>query len=607
MKKILSLFILILIYTNIYSSEFRASTSNSTVSVGQQFQITFSINDNGSDFKPPNFAGFKVLSGPNQSTQMSIVNGNYSRSLSISYILTAVKEGTYTISPATIKTDGNVIKSNSLSIKVLPETEAQKQQTKDAENREKNMSEQARTIIQKNLFIRLNVNKSSVFLGEPVSVTYKIYINPELQITALSPEKNPVFNGFWAQEFEFDKLEWSNEVINGANFKTAVVKKVILIPQQTGNLTIESFNWKTTARLKVQGQRNRRSMWDDFFDDPFFSGSYRDFDYIATSGSQQIKVKPLPTNSNPDFTGAVGKMSMKAWFDITKTKAYEPVTLKIQISGDGNLKLIQPPIVKFPPSFEKYDPKINDNTKVSAANISGNITFEYLAIPKSAGKYEVGPIIFTYFDLSKNSYITLKSEKFYIKVDKGSNNNQFYSGNNKESVEILDKDIRYIKLNANLGKEGNTFFGSITFFLLLILPLILFLVFIILWRKQREIAGNSQLMKNRKAASTAKKRLAKAKVFLNEKNKDKYYEELSGSIWGYLSHKLNIDMANLTKDNIYDNLTNRQIEEELIKSIAETLNICEFARYAPSQDVESDMFNTYKAAETIIIKLENSL
>ena len=589
-----------------FAANFRATVSKNPVTVGERVQVTFTLDANGANFTGPKFTGFKVLGGPSQSNQTSIVNGSMTRSLSLKYILVAIKEGHYTISPATIKVKGETIKSNSIKITVAPESDVQKQRRQQKEKQESDMSKQATDLIKKNLFVKLSVNKSNVYKGEPFTAVYKIFRHPDLNLANLSAANAPVFDGFFTQEFDIDNYDWQWEEVNNVRFLSAIVKKVVLIPQKTGKLKLEAFEFNCTARLPVQNQNNRRSAWDN----PFFNrSSYRDFEYLASSGERTITVKDLPVDAPASFTGTVGSVEMETWFDVTETKAGEPVTLKVRITGNGNLRMIDAPVVTFPPDFEVYDPKLSDNTSVTSSTISGNILYEYLAIPRNPGKYDVGPIEFSYFDLKEKKYVTLKSEKYTISVAKGDGKNvqNLGTGLNKEDIEILNSDIKYIHTKTNINKNKLAFFGSSRFYVFLVLPILLLLIIILLRNKIKANAADIVGMKNKKAAKMAKKRLAIANNLLKSGDKDIFFEELVRALWGYVSDKLSIPTSELTKDNVAVELAKKQIDADITENLLKTIEQCEFARYAPSGDTEAMMNDTYKNAELLIITIENKI
>jgi uncharacterized membrane protein len=610
-KNIIFIAVFVLGFLKLWSDnvEFHATVDKNPVTVGERFTVTFSVNGDASNFKGPNFKGFTVLGGPMQSQNVQIINGAMSRSLSYSYILTADKTGNFNIDPATISSGGNAVKSNSIQMRVLPESDTQKQRREQQADQEKSLGKQALEILKKNIFVKANVTKRSVYQGEQITATYKLYLNPQLNPIEMKPKKIPSFDGFWTQEINVDKLNWTREVINGVAFNSAVIKQVVLFPQRNGNLTVDPYEFDFVVRMKVDNRKRSNDMFNSFFDDPFFGGSYRDFPYTAKSESISINVNNLPGGSPADFNGAVGNFSLDSWLDKNKTKAGDPISLSIKITGSGNMKLLGPLKSKFPPGFEAYEPKVIDNTNVTISGISGNITYEYLAIPRNAGTFKIEPIVFVFFDLNKKQYISLKSKEFSVTVEKGdgSNTNNIVSGVRKEEVELIGKDIRFIKMNSGQLKQfPKSFFNSPLFWLISILPLIFFFFFIFWRRKKNKYENDLQLFKNRKATKFAKKRLSAAKGYLNKSQHDKFYEEINRALWGYLSDKLGIPNSELTKDKARDVLLLRDVSSDLIEKFMETLDEAEFARYAPSS-VQGSMSTVYKDAVNVITEMEGVL
>ncbi len=593
------------------SQDFTASVSRNPVTVGERFQVTFSINADASDFKAPDFKGFTVLSGPNQSQSIQFINGAMSRSLSFSYIVSADKTGEYLINSATVSSDGKKLKSNTVTVRVLPETDAQKQRRQQEADQEKSLSNQATQILKENILVKLNVSKRDVFQGEQITATYKLYIHPDLNIAQINPSKIPTFNGFWAQELNIDKVNWKREVLNGVPFNSAVIKQVVLFPQRSGKLTIEPYEFDVTARLRVPSRRRSNDPFSSFFDDPFFGGSYRDFSYKPKSETFYINVKPLPQTSPEGYAGAVGSLSMDAWLDKNSVKAGEPITLKIKISGKGNMKLIEPLKVNFPPDFEVYEPKIIDNISVSAGGVSGNITYEYLFIPRNPGKYKIEPIQFAYFDLSKSSYSTNRSAEFSISVDKNENGTgltgNVVSGVRKEEVQLIGKDIRFIKLNMSEPvKYRKSFMFSALFWILLVMPMVLFVFIFFRLRKRKQLQSDILLFKNKRATKISMKRLSTAKNYMIKSQHDKFYEEINRAMWGYLSDKLAIPASDLTKDKARETLHNLGVNVEIADEFLSTLDSAEFARYAPSSS-NVGMDSIYKSAVKSITDIEGVL
>jgi len=602
--------LLFLMTVSTFAQEFVASVDRNPVPVGERFTVSFIINGGGSDFKGPDFKGFTVLGGPNQSQSVQIINGRTTRTFTLSYMLLADKTGTFTIGPASILSDGKMLKTQSLSINVLPESEAQKEQRKQEQEQEKTLNQQALDILKKNIYVKSSVSKRSVFIGEQITATYKLFIHPELNVMQLSPTKVPSLNGFWNQDLPIDKLQWKREVVNGVTFNTAVIKQVVLFPQRSGNLVVDPYEFNFTVRMRVQTSQRSRDFWS-FFDDSFFSGNnFRDFEYKSSSEPLPIKVSEFTENRPPDFAGAVGDLKMEAFLDKTKTKTGQPVALKVKISGRGNLKLIQPLAINFPPGFEIYDPNISDNIYTTESGMSGSMTFEYLIIPKNAGNFKIEPVKFTYFDLNSKRFKTLQSDEFQIEVEKGDDNygGAGITGVRKEEVQLIGKDIRYIKTkSSSLNRNKQSFFGSSDYVAMMLAPFLMFGIFFIIWRRKKHESYDLNLLRNRKATKIAKKRLSLAKSLINDKsNSDKFHEEINKALWGYLSDKLSIPNSELTKDKAKESLLEKGVSEELSSEFLQTLDNAEFARYSPSSN-NHKLDEIYGSAVKAITQMEGEL
>lgn len=601
------LFLVLIISSNLLSQNFIATVDRNQISVGETFQVSFSLsNAEGKDFKAPGFKGFSVLSGPNTSQSFQWGTGGSSRTVTYSYILRADMEGKFTIDPASIVVDGKRINSNSITITVVKGGQLDKQKSNDGSS----LESQANELIKKNLFIKLSLSKQSVYQGESLVATYKLYVNPSLagQFN-ISNISYPNLGGFWTQDLiELKNLNYSREIVDGVAYQTAELKKTLLIPQQTGTLNVDAMSVDFVVRLAVQGKKRSRDPFD-IFDDPFFRQSYQDFNFTARSGSANVSVKPLPQNQPVEFRGGVGQMQMKAWLDKTTVKANESTTLKVQISGSGNLKLLEPFNLNLPNDLDVYEPKTVDNVNVSAFGMTGNKIFEYYLVPRHQGEFKIDPIEFAYFDLNKREYVTLKSEALILRAEKGSEtgNVPLISGVTKEDVKYLGQDIRHIKLkNFKLRQKNDNFFGSPVFFGLAISPMLLFVAFILIQKRNEKLKGNLALLKTRKAVSLAKKRLSLAQKLLNKNLEEEFFEEISRALWGYLSDKLSIPIADLTKDSASKILTERNADKEVIDKILNTIEYCEFARFAPSNEKIS-LADVYKNAEESIVELEGKL
>lgn len=614
--------VLTFVLTNFLASfaeyKFTATVSSTNVYVGDQVQITYTLNSsNGKNFQPPSFKGFTVLAGPSRSISTQIINGQISSSMSFTYILLADAEGTFTIEPAKISVDGNVLSSNPITIKVTKGTGQQPNQQSPATSDEKTLSQQADEIIRNNLFIRLFVDKSQVYVGETIVATYKLYVHPDLNIVNINLPKMPSFNGFWTQDFGIKELKFSTEVINGIPYKVADLKQVVLIPQQKGNLTIDPMEIEFIVRLLVRQQPQKRKyrdpfdlLFDDpFFSDPFFTTRYKDFPFTVRSKPVTIKVLPLPTPEPAEFRGGVGSMQMKAWLDKSSVKVGEVATLKVQISGKGNLKLLAPFQLNLPADIDLYEPKVVDNTNVTTSGITGNVTFEYYLVPKNPGQFKIEPIKFSYFNLDRKEYVTLSTEAFMLNVEKGTAATQqsLVANIKKEEVQYLGKDIRYIKTQSGkFYRRGESFITTPFFWLASLLP-IGFWILAFIWVKRKEkIEGNIVLMKQIRATKIAQKYLKNAKKLIANGQKDKFYEETARALWTFVAHKLNIKPTELTKDNIREKLLEKVDDTHLVNQFIELINKCEEVRYSPQLD-NLPIDSIYALSVDVLSKLSEKL
>ncbi|MBE9480613.1 MAG: protein BatD, partial [Bacteroidetes bacterium] len=464
----------------------------------------------------------------------------------------------------------------------------------------------------KDVFLKATANKTNPFQGEQVIVTYKIYT--KVPIAQISIDKLSSFPGFWSKNLldDNERLKQSTEIINGEEYITADIRKIALFPQKTGKLEIDPMELECIAQIRKQKTRRTTSdpFFDSFFDDPFFNRSYQNVEKSLKSNPLTINVKPLPLKNKPaNFSGAVGNFTFKSSIDRTELKTNEAITLKYTISGKGNIELINKLNVSFPPDFEVYDPKITNRIKTSPLGVSGSCTFEYLLIPRNPGEFNIKPVYFSYFDINTKQYITKSTPDYSIKVEKGSGTlaNISYIGVNQEDIKYIGSDIRHIKSNIlNLQKINVYFFGSIAFYLLMIIPVVFFILLIIIWKNQTKKRNNISLMKNKKATKVARKNLRKAHAFLKSGSKEEFYIEISQALWGYLSDKFNIPRAELSMDSVNDALLKKKVNKEIIRQFIDTLNNCEFARFAPG-DSSSTMDEIYREALEIISKIEREL
>lgn len=581
------------------------ASAPSTVVLDKPFQLVYTINVPGKDLRVPEFNNFDILAGPfeSHSSSYQIINGKTSSSVSISYTYTlqAQKTGTFTILSASIILENNKkITSNGVSIKVLPADSPLPSKSQGGKSGVSNGTGQA-SISSDNIFMRTEVSKTDVFEQEAIVVTYKLYTL--VDVVGCNPKKIIDFNGFMKQDIDLPpNKQLSLENYNGRNYSTVELYKVILYPQHSGVIQIDKWNFEATIR--VQNKAAVRSIFDDFFD------SYTNVSKSITAPAVKITVHALPPGKPSTFTGTVGHFTMNTAITSLNVKSNDAVTLKINISGNGNMKLIKNPVIKLPNGFDTYDPKVNNNFKTNASGVSGTKSIEYLFIPRHSGNFEIPASEFTYFDIQEKKYKTLQTPNYKLQVQKGEGGeSSTVVGNyvDKEDVKQLGKDIRYIETNTkiNLSKEEEPLFGTFISWLLYLIPLVISLIMFMFFRKKAKENSDILLLKNKKANKLAQKRLKLAQKYLKTGNKDQFYEEILKATWTYLSDKLSIQVSSLTKERVELELSLHKVDSNLINKFIEILNTCEFARYAPNSG-QQEMGNLYTDTIQVISGLEEN-
>ena len=606
MKRYYSILLTLFITIAAYAADisFKA-TAPSAVVVGQQFRIEYKVNGDGKEFRAGDFSGLDVLMGPSTSSSFSTsyVNGKSTSETTktYSYVVIARAEGTATASAASIKVDGRQYTSNSLSIKVLPQDKASEAQSANSSS---SQTSQAAGMGSKDILCRMILSKTKVYEGEPILATIKYYtVNPNTKITDI---KLPTFEGFVVQELdEIKNQSYDMENYDGRNYYTAIIKEYILFPQRGGKLEIPSTTMEVSVPVRTQKQM--RSIFDDFFD------NYQQVEKNVSSSKQTVNVEPLPLGKPSSFYGGIGDFKISSNVSTTELKANDALTLKLTISGTGNLRYIKDPELKLPADFEVFDPKVDLNIKTSKSGVSGSKTIEYTIIPRYAGNYTISSVEFSYFDLKSKSYKTLSTQSFDLTVEKSAASDSSnpgianFSNATKEQVKMLGSDIRFIKTgDYNLKKDFSFIFGTTLYWLLYIIPLVLAIISFIIYRKQIKENANISLMKNKNANKVALKRLKLAGKYLKDKKTTEFYEEMLKAIWGYLSDKLNIPTSELTKENIEEKLSVKGVDKDLISNFIKIIEDCEFARYAPSQ-VSDSMDKTYDETVAAIGKMESAI
>jgi hypothetical protein len=589
-------------------TKFTASVNRNQVGTGEQFEVDFSVNGNADRFSPPDFSGFQIAGGPNQSTSMESINGNTTMSTSYSYILVSMKEGDFTIGPASIVVNGRKLTTNPIKIKVVKGVPVPQMQRSQGQQQQQQQSAPDQNIaagspvdVGKSLFLRAVVNKNNVYQGQELTLTYRLYTRVSLVQSELN--KLPDLTGFWNEDIknpQQQQVTWRTEMYKGQKFNVADIKQIILFPEHAGNITIDPFEMTFIARIPTPGKDMMEQL---------FGGGYNDVKYNAKSIPLVVHVKPLPEAGRPaDFTGAVGNFAIVADLDKNHIKANESLNYKVKVMGAGNIKLLKTLNTGFPADFEKYDPKISDTVTEGANGVAGTRIYNYLLIPRHQGDFTIDPVKFSYFNPSTGKYISLATKSFPVKVDKGiaESNVTALTDADKQDVKLLNKDIRYIKTgDADLSKNGGGFYGSGSYYLLLLLgPVLCAAVFG--YRKWNQ-KNNSDMVKvkSRKASRVAAKHLANAQQQLLAHNTKAFYEAVFKGLYGYLSDKLNISAADLNKETIASTLKAKSVNDGLISQLLETLDLCEMARYAPVTHIaEKEVF---EKAKGIINNMENEI
>ena len=605
MRKIILFFILVTTVIGAWADGKISFTANApeVVVSGDQFRLTYTVNSQKvRDFRAPSMKDFEVLMGPSRSTQSStqIINGNVTSTSTITftYILMAGKEGTYNIPAATIVAEGNNYTSNSVTVKVLPTDQSSGASSGNSGRNSRNQASNG-AITEKELFITATASKTTAYEQEAILLTYKVYT--QVNLTQLHGD-TPDLKGFHTQEVELPQQKtFTLEHYNGRNYNTTIWQQFVLFPQKAGKLEIPAVTFEGTVSQMVASA--------DPFDAFFNGGNYVNIKKNLVAPKLIIDVKELPEGKPANFSGAVGEFTISSSISTQELKTNDAVTIKLVISGTGNMKLINTPEVKFPQDFEIYDPKVDNKFNLTRNGLAGSKVIEYLAIPRHAGNFTIPSIEFSYFDLKSQSYKTLKTEAYTLNVAKGEGNADQVVANftSKEDLKVLGKDIRYIKTgDTQLTQKDDYFFGSIGYILWYIIPLTLFVAFMLIYRKQAIENANVAKVRTKKANKMATKRMKNAGKLLAEKKSEAFYDEVLKALWGYISDKLSMPVSQLSKDNIEEELQKHQVSDELIQSFINTLNECEFARYAPGNQNET-MDKVYAASIDLISKMENCI
>lgn len=570
----------------------------SRVAAGENFRLAYTINTQDvEDFRAGNIPeGLEVIAGPYTSQQSSyqMVNGHTSSSSSITftYTLYAAKNGTYTIPAAHARVNGRHVASRAARVTVSGQASGNggAPRMHDDDRAEQQMRAAGSPISGNDLFIKVSASKQRVHEQEAVLLTYKVFTLVDL--TSLDV-KMPDLVGFHTQEIELPQQKsFHIENVNGRAYRAVVWRQYLLYPQMTGKLEIPSVTFKG-----IVVQQNRAV--DPF--EAFFNGGsgYVEVKRNIVAPGLTIQVDPLPRKP-ADFSGGVGRFNISGQISKTTVKAGDPVTLRVVVSGTGNLKLIKQPEVNFPKDFDKYDPKITDKTKLTTSGVGGNMVYDFLVVPRNQGQFTIPEVSLTYYDTQANTYKTVKTKPFALTVTPGDGKNTSATYDAPK-----DNDIRTIKEGqSSLGAASNGFFGSTTYWVSLLIPLLAFIVLLIVFRKRAIDNADVVKMRGKHASKMARKRLKKASQLMFKGHSDEFFDEVLRALWGYVSYKLNIPVEQLSRENISEKLTAHRVDDNTVNLFLSALDECEFERYAPG-DVSGNMEKTFQSAMTAIMEIEH--
>jgi len=582
-----------------------------TVEAGTRFQVEYELGATCDNFDCDwSVAGIRVVSGPFSSSYMSrsIVNGKstVSNTTTYTYVLIAEKEGSYTLPAAKAVAGGKTYTSNTISLKVLPPDPNNKQsQSASSGRRQSNSSSTNATEIGKNdVLLAVDLSKTTVYEGEALMATMTLYFR-NFNIANIQDAKFPGLEGFTVQEIELDPNRQTTTVqYKGGNYRAYSIRQWLLFPQHSGEIKISPSSLTAIAQVYT----GRRSFWDDPFN------VYQNVQVPVTSPERVVTVKTLPKGKPASYMNAVGEFTVKSEMTANKVKANDALIYRIIINGTGNLKYVREPKPDFPADFEVYDPKSDLQSRTTTQGVTGKKVIEYTIIPRFGGAFTIPPVEFTYFSTNKGKYETLKTEKFTLEVEKGSNEGQSnagsvdFSGVNQERIKVLGSDIRYIhNIDPDgLEEDDEPFYGTLSYWLWFVLPSLAFGILLFVYRRELKLRADVVGLRNRKANKVATKRLKDAAEFLKNHQVSAFYESVHKAILGYVADKLSMPLSEMTGDSIREELAKRNVDNDLIQRCSDVLSTCEFARYAPSSD-DSAMDKLYEEASDTIDQMERAL
>ena len=564
--------------------QFEAKVSKQTLGLNERLRIDFTMNDDGDNFTPPNFEGFKVVAGPSQQVSQSWINGRSSFNKTYSYFLLPMQKGTLVIRQASIDIRGQIYKTSPIKITVTAAVE---------QPREPNDSQVS---ADESLHLVAEISKTNPYLNEPITVVYKIYFSYNIGITNWRELDKPKYNDFWSQNIDIKQLVAEEGRYNGEKYRFVTLRKTVLYPQKSGKLVIEPLS----LDVDVQLPSNRRNIFGQVL-------LVEDHKRVS-AGAKTINVKALPEAGKPaDFSGAVGRFAFKVTPSKTNIKSGESLDLEVSVSGTGNLKLFTLPKPIVPTALEMYDPVHSEQVSTPLSGMTGRISDKYAIIPQYKGKYPIKPMTFTYFDLGSKSYKTVTSPEIMINVLEGPNagdNSVAETSDTKKAAVLSSAQFKFIKLKTDLiSMKQSDFYGSTLFYLLTLLPFLCIPIIVFFKKKKEAIDGDVAGNKIKLSNKLAKKYLSEAQKEIG--NKEPFYIALEKAMHNFLKAKINIETSEMSKEKISEILLERKANPESITAFINLTENCEFARYAPS--TSTAIQQDYDKAVAIISELEKQI
>ncbi len=614
MRRVILAIIIGLTFLHSYSQDV-SFTALATAKVGleQSFQVQYKINKQGTNLKPGNYSDFKLVNGPSLSTSQSvqISNGQYSQTntYTYTYVFQPKSVGKFTIGGGTVSIDGKEYTSNSVVVEV------QKDPVQTQTNRRQNnydpfadfynqaqpaVNTAPKEVTSEDLFIRVNIDKSSVYKGEPITAAVKVYT--KVGLSGIDEIKFPSLNDFYAEELEtVTQLNFAKETYNGQTYNVALIKRYLLYPRYSGNLKIEQCEANCQVRQATSGGNNYMAQFFKY---------YENVSKKIVSPEIKVSVKDLPPASE-SFSGAIGSFTIKLSQSGDTVNINDAVSFKLTLTGTGNFNMIETPEIIWPKEFEVYEPIASENTKASSAGVNGSKTWEFTIIPRYPGIFRLGKINFQYFDLNSKQYKTLTTSDIVLAVRKDKNDNNFgetdYNYSQKNVEYIGNEGILFIKnKNLNIVKNYKPLVYRDFFYFILILPLLIFVAISILLRKKIKENADLAAMKVKHAGKTSRRRLKRARKFMQQNNKPEFYKEIISALWGYSSDRFRVPIAELTKDKIIQTMADSKIDLITSEKFINLIEKCEYAHFAPAT-AETDFEFVFNEAVQIIEKLEQKI